>query len=447
MTSTTENGETPVDEGSPLLDRHISIEGYVPSKTAKGGWRRWHGAPDRRARRSVLSATFLLLTSAAVLLAASEQILHWRRAVPPPTPPPVPPSPNVVPISSASESNLHLGDGLSLWYRTWGNRETGTPVLFVHGGPGNSVADYGKMNAYFFDFRYYFVVESDQRGTGKSKPSVWDDPANMERYRDVSIDQMASDFETLREALGIDAWLVFGGSWGSTLGIDYAERHPSRCLGLIVRGVYLNTEPEFEAIYSRKPFEDDPDRLANFNAFLAIAEQEAERSGEVRLDPNDAERIVRLYWRMILRGDRTAIWTWYVFEVNLMEEDPAKLLDFNVVEESDFKEATGVAFFETTLFLRGTYDNPIDLLGNVGSFWGGANGLPVHTWVCQGRRDQVCPDRYARELVESIQDAGLPMGEHFVDDGHQASGATIAQCLKDRVEDFAEFHASVESMK
>ena len=111
-----------------------------------------------------------------------------------------------------------IGNGLKLWYQTWGNKE-GIPVIFVHGGPGNCVADYAGVNANFFDKNKYFVVEVDQRGTGKSTPSVRDDYRNMKYYMDITIDKMAADFELIRKGLNIEKWLVFGGSWGSTLGI------------------------------------------------------------------------------------------------------------------------------------------------------------------------------------------------------------------------------------
>jgi proline iminopeptidase len=139
--------------------------------------------------------------------------------------------------------------------RQWGNR-AGCPVLFVHGGPGNSVADYdamvgggwGSANARFFPPHEFFVVEVDQRGTGKSLPSVRDDVSHMALYKDITIAEMSADFEAVREHLGLETWLVFGGSWGSTLGLDYAERYPERCLGLIIRGIFLDTEAEFNAM-------------------------------------------------------------------------------------------------------------------------------------------------------------------------------------------------------
>ena len=127
---------------------------------------------------------------------------------------------------------------IQLWYRTWGNKKHGIPVLFVHGGPGNRVADYQDINAKFFDLNKFYVIEVDQRGTGRSKPSVRDDWSNMQYYLDISIQRDERRFREIKKALKDTSLAGFGGSWGSTLGLDYAERYPKCCLGLIVRGIY-----------------------------------------------------------------------------------------------------------------------------------------------------------------------------------------------------------------
>ena len=155
----------------------------------------------------------------------------------------------ILAIHEAEQNLLDIGEnGIKLWYQTWGNRSSGIPVLFVHGGPGNCVADYEGINGKFFDKNRFFVIEVDQRGTGKSQPSVRDDFTNMKKYLDISINKMSADFELVREKLGIQKWLVFGGSWGSTLGLHYAQTYPVRCLGLIIRGIFLNTKEEFDAV-------------------------------------------------------------------------------------------------------------------------------------------------------------------------------------------------------
>lgn len=122
---------------------------------------------------------------------------------------------------------------------------------------------------------------------GESQPSVRDDYKHMQQYMDISIEQMSADFERVRTHLDIQQWLVFGGSWGSTLGIDYAERYSSVCLGLIVRGIYLNTKLEFDAIYTRAPFEKlhdaDPSesaakRIREFDTFFELAAAEVQNT-------------------------------------------------------------------------------------------------------------------------------------------------------------------------
>lgn len=332
----------------------------------------------------------------------------------------------------AKESYFPIpGTGLSLFYRVWGN-PSGIPVLFVHGGPGNDVLHYKTINSNFFQADRYCVIEVDQRGTGKSIPSVRENFANMQLYLDISIDKMSADFEALRSFLGIEKWLVFGGSWGSTLGLDYCQRYPSKCLGLIARGIYLNTKPEFDAIYAQSSFEGDERCTKEFNIFFELAQQEASRRGEEILDVNDSERFIRLYEAMILRGDRDAMWRFYVFESNLADDDPADRLDPYVIDEALFPETVSVAFFEARLFLRGTFEEPVDLLAARAVEQ--LRGLPI--WIVQGTGDGVCPDVYARQLVQCLDEAGIANTSRFVDAGHRASSTGIAAALRESLEEF-----------
>ena len=108
----------------------------------------------------------------------------------------------ILSMAMAEENLLDVGQDIKIWYRTWGNVSKGVPVLFVHGGPGNSVGDYEGINEKFFDKNDFFVIEVDQRGTGNSQPSVREDYRNMKLYLDISISQMADDFEKVREHLG-----------------------------------------------------------------------------------------------------------------------------------------------------------------------------------------------------------------------------------------------------
>jgi len=396
---------------------------------------------------------------------------------------------------------------IRLWYRTWGNRSTGIPVLFVHGGPGSCVADYEGINSDFFDRSRYFVVEVDQRGTGKSEPSVRDRSVvgtdnvvegvrNMRLYRGITIRQMSEDFERIREHLGIGRWLVFGGSWGSTLGLDYSQRYPKVCLGLIVRGIFLSTEEEMDIVYSINGMQKlqamiKTDRyIKEFNVFFEVAEREykkiaqrpesdkeyvasvlgknfkEEERKDKTLDPNGVQTILRLYEHLILRGDREAIWKFYVFECNLMEEDVSKLLDPEVIDESLYAEAQSVSFFEVRLFLNGVYeqdgppDERFDLLEGVQSLLAESLeeacttectatdvtvGHRVPVWVVQGTGDAVCPEIFAKKLVDRLRERGVLMNAYFVDGGHASSSTGIKDQLKIVVKEFHEwFTGAVE---
>jgi proline iminopeptidase len=395
-----------MDEESPLLYRHMSME-KLRQFTAN--------------RKSYFLPLLLaLLVVVAVLVASFFPIIA------PPRYSDVP-----VPIEQAQEHILDIGKGLSIWYRTWGNRGGGIPVLFVHGGPGNDVDDYYNRNKRFFDISAFFVVEVDQRGTGHSQPSVRDDWRNMKYYVDIDIEKMSADFELVRRSLKIDRWLVWGGSWGSTLTLDYGMRYPRRCIALIVRGIYLNTRIELDAVYSRKAHEHSPEELKAFDAWFELAANEASRSGEAELDPNGtAGRVFQMYERMIQRGDRDAIWQWMVFENNLMEEVPSDLLDPDRIDEALMPMAQSVSFFEARLYYHGTFEVPVRLLERVKNLKG------VHTWICQGSRDKVCPPRYAHELVGALEANDCSYTARFIEAAHEDTDPVMEQCLKDSLHDF-----------
>jgi len=358
----------------------------------------------------------------------------------------------VVPIGEAEEGTVAVGEvegvEVRLWYRTWGSRAAGTPVLFVHGGPGNCVADYADINGEFFDAARFFVVEADQRGTGRSTPSVRESAAHMRIYGEIDISLMSADFEAVREALGLERWLVFGGSWGSTLALQYALDFPQRCLALILRGVFLSLPAEIDAVYSRAPYAAAAEaegeeagarrRLREFDAFAAAVGE----SG------HDARSLLGEYDRRIRAGDAAATWHWHAFECNLMAECESERRDVDTAVADEYAEARSVAFFEARLFLRGAYEAPCRLLERL-SGEAAAAMARMDTWVVQGTGDAVCPEEFARELVaqmrairdalepseDGVKGAGL-LSTHFVDAGHKAGAAGIKEKLIECVHDY-----------
>ncbi|MFN9489986.1 MAG: prolyl aminopeptidase [Betaproteobacteria bacterium] len=139
--------------------------------------------------------------------------------------------PEIVPYNTGM---LNLGGRHRMYFEESG-KPRGVPVLFLHGGPGAGAAPAHRR---FFDPAHYRIVIFDQRGAGRSTP--------LGELADNSTPLLIADIEKLREMLGIKAWLVFGGSWGSTLALAYAEAHPQRCTGLILRGIFLCRRSEID---------------------------------------------------------------------------------------------------------------------------------------------------------------------------------------------------------
>jgi proline iminopeptidase len=164
----------------------------------------------------------------------------------------------------------------TLYFEECGN-PAGQPVLFVHGGPG---AGCSAADRRFFDPDRFRVVLVDQRGAGRSTPAG--------ELSGNSAEHLAQDFERLREQLGIERWHVFGGSWGSTLGLYYAERHAERCLSLVLRGIWLFRQVELDWwLYGMRTIQ--PERWRAFREHLP---------------EQDRDDLLEGYWKLLTGADR-----------------------------------------------------------------------------------------------------------------------------------------------
>lgn len=410
-----------LNEESPLLIRHMSME--KPEKTRQRPHSRYTSPSSSSTTKTGLHLplprhrllVLLLLVFVLLFLVGVALLLNTLQTA------------KVISIKHANIQYVQVDSDVYLWVRTWGNRQSGIPVLFVHGGPGNAIADYGNSNAEFFDCNEYFVVEVDQRGTGQSKPSVRDSADNMKLYENISVDRIAADYEIVRKELQLDQWLVFGGSFGSTVGIYYSSHYPQSSLGLIVRGIYLDTPEEMQAVYARSSHLNHPSRVQAFDILYGYAASKANEW----IDPNDAQALTLAYFQMIRQGDQQAIWHWHVYENNLMETEPSNLLDPQIIDWSVFPEAQSVAFFETRLWLRGAYEHPLNLLDSV-------HHLRQVNFIriCQGRHDLVCPARYTRLLTDALDDAHAYYGVRYLNSGHEQSDPIMALCLKESLQSF-----------
>ena len=127
-----------------------------------------------------------------------------------------------------------------LYYEEIGNKK-GIPVLFLHGGPGGGI---GKHHRDRFDLKKYRTILFDQRGSGQSLPHA--------SIVDNTTAKLVEDIEILRETLGIHKWILFGGSWGSTLALAYAIAHPTKVMGMVLRGIFLGRKKELAWLYGPK---------------------------------------------------------------------------------------------------------------------------------------------------------------------------------------------------
>src|SRR5690606_24529630 len=279
---------------------------------------------------------------------------------------------------------LRVSDVHELYFEECGNPK-GKPALFVHGGPG---AGCGERARCFFDPDAYRIVLFDQRGCGRSRPHASLD--NNTTWH------LVSDIERLREHLGIERWHVFGGSWGSTLSLAYAQAHPERVSALILRGIFLCRESELEwFLYGIRQF--FPDAWAAFSGAIPPAERDDLLSAYHRrlMDPDP---------RVHLPAARA--WSVYEGSCSTLLPSPETVAAFG-----EDRMALGLARLEAHYFKNRIFLPENALLDNVGRI----RGIPAA--IVQGRYDCVCPPVSADALHLAWPEAAYLM---VPDAGHSA---------------------------
>ncbi|MGZ6297374.1 MAG: prolyl aminopeptidase [Candidatus Limnocylindrales bacterium] len=291
------------------------------------------------------------------------------------------------PLEPYGADFLRVSPVHELYYEESGAPE-GTPVVFLHGGPGGGTTSDHRR---FFDPSAYRIVLFDQRGAGRSRPH-----ASLEENTTW---HLVADMERLREHLQIERWVVFGGSWGSTLALAYAERHPARVRALVLRGIFLLRPEEIRWFYQE-----------GANALFADA-------WEAYLEPIPPEErgdLVGAYHRRLTGDDAAermrAARAWSVWEASTSKllPDPAIIEDFAGAE---FAEA--FARIECHYFVHGGFfETPDQLLREVDRI----RAIPAA--IVQGRYDVVCPMTSAWDLHRRWPEATF---EIVPDAGHAAS--------------------------
>ena len=274
----------------------------------------------------------------------------------------------------------------TLYWEECGN-PNGKPAVFVHGGPGAGADARARR---FFDPRKYRIVVFDQRGCGRSRPH-----ASLE---DNTTWHLVADMERLREHLGIDRWLVFGGSWGSTLALAYAQTHPKRVTELVLRGIFMLRDWEIHWFYQHGASAIFPDRWENYVAAIPKAER-----GD----------LVQAFYKRLTSPNRAtqlkAAKAWAVWEgaTSYLRINEQNVENWNA---DDF--AVAVARIECHYFVnQGFFEREDQLLRGVRRI------RHIPAVIVQGRYDVVCPMRSAWDLHRAWPEAELRI---VPDAGHSA---------------------------
>lgn len=280
----------------------------------------------------------------------------------------------------------------------------GVPVLFLHGGPG---AGFEPLHRRFFDPQRYRIVLFDQRGCGQSTPHA--------ELRDNTTWHLVADIEKLREHLGIDRWLVFGGSWGSTLALAYAETNPERVLGLILRGIFLCRERDLSWFYQEGTSRLFPDWWEHFLTPIPAAER---------------HDLMQAYYRRLTSSNELerlrAAKAWSIWEgATLTLETSQALVD----HFGEARRALGLARIECHYFVNQCFMEPDQLLRNA-SRLRGIPGVIIH-----GRYDVICPLDNAWALHRAWPEAELRI---IGAAGHAATEPGIVDALITATQSFAD---------
>lgn len=287
----------------------------------------------------------------------------------------------------------------SLYVEEAGN-PNGQPVVFLHGGPGGGIsANHRRL----FDPAHYRIILFDQRGSGKSKPhasldenTTWD---------------LVADIEKLRTHLKIEKWMVFGGSWGSTLSLAYAQTHPNRVTALILRGIFLCRPEEIRWFYQEGTSWLFPDF---WEAYLKP------------VPPEKRHDMVKAYYELLTSSDETirleAAKAWSGWEGSTCKLIPNP----QVIENfEDAHHALAMARIECHYFMNSCWLEEDQLLRDTPKI------KHIPTWIVHGRYDVICPAQNAWELSKTLPDAILRI---IPDAGHAYDEPRILDALIEATE-------------
>lgn len=308
------------------------------------------------------------------------------------------------PLEPFDQGMFQVSDIHALYYEQCGN-PAGQPVVFLHGGPGGGISPGYRQ---FFDPAHYRVILFDQRGAGRSTPHA--------ELRENTTWDLVADIERLREHFKIERWQIFGGSWGSTLALAYAEAHPDRVTALILRGIFLCRPKEINWFYQKGADAIFPDVWEEYERVIPEAE---------RVD------MLAAYHRRLTGADEQvrleAARAWSVWEgsTSKLVPDPGLIEHFG-----EAHLALAMARIECHYFMHNAFfETENYLIENVGKI----RNIPAV--IVQGRYDVVCPMMSAWELHKAWPEAELRV---VPDAGHSAMEKGIISALVEATDRFRE---------
>ena len=298
------------------------------------------------------------------------------------------------PILENNHFHLKVDEQHDIYVEECGSSD-GIPVVFLHGGPGAGCEPYHRQ---LFDPEKYRIILFDQRGCGKSTPH-----ASLDNN---TTQHLIADMEKIREELGVEKWVVAGGSWGSTLALTYAETYPERTLGLIVRGIFLCTSKEIHWFYQEGASKIYPDYWQDFLAPI----------------PEDEQNNLLKAYHKRLTGDNEIARMGAAKAWSLWEARTATLLPSPSILEhfSDPRNALSIARIEAHYFVNNGFMEDNQLLKNADRI----KNIPGY--IIHGRYDMICPIQQAFDLHNA-----WPISELFVVQGagHSAGEPGISSAL------------------
>lgn len=307
------------------------------------------------------------------------------------------------PIEPYNQGKLKVSELHTIHYEESGN-PAGKPVIFLHGGPGGGIVP---MYRQYFDPQQWRIIIFAQRGCGQSTPYA--------ELRENTTWDLVSDIEKLRKHLDIDKWVVFGGSWGSTLALAYSQTHPDSCKGLILRGIFMLRTSEIRWFYQEGASYIYPDAWEEYLR---------------PIPPEERDDLLSAFYKRLTSEDKQirleAARAWSVWEASTSKliPSPASKERFGMAE---FAEA--FARIECHYFVnQGFFERENQLLENIDRI----RHLPGV--IVQGRYDVVCPMKTAWELHQI-----WPEAEFLVipDAGHSVSEPGIKDALIKATDRFA----------